>query len=112
MRPSPFIACIAAAAASLAALSAGEPAGAAPQPGPGPSIPASVIAASAAPGHHWSAGAERYAVGKTLDLPVTMADGTVLRADVYYPTDPRTKHRAAGRFPVVLTQSPYGKGMA
>ena len=39
-----------------------------------------------------------------------MPDGTVLRADVYYPTDASGK-RAAGPFPVVLTLTPYGKGV-
>lgn len=38
-----------------------------------------------------------------------MSDGTVLRADVYYPTDPRTGAEADGPFPVLLQQTPYGK---
>jgi hypothetical protein len=38
-----------------------------------------------------------------------MRDGTVLRANVYYPTDHKTRKEASGRFPVVLTQTPYGK---
>jgi uncharacterized protein len=37
------------------------------------------------------------------DVPVTMSDGTVLRADVHRPDAP-------GRFPVLLTQTPYNKG--
>ena len=36
------------------------------------------------------------------NLPVTMRDGTVLRADVYQPT-------LAGRYPVVLQRTPYDK---
>ena len=36
----------------------------------------------------------RYGVGKVADQPVTMSDGTVLRADVYYPTDPDRQARA------------------
>src|SRR5439155_9746802 len=35
---------------------------------------------------------------------------TVLRANVIYPTDPATGQPAAGPFPVILTQTPYGKG--
>ena len=35
----------------------------------------------------------------TDDVPVTMADGTVLRADVIYPTDPATGQPAAGPVP-------------
>lgn len=38
------------------------------------------------------------------DVPIPMDDGIVLRADVYRPTE-------AGRYPVILTYGPYGKGM-
>ena len=36
------------------------------------------------------------------DVPITMDDGTVLRGDVYRPTDD-------GQHPVILTYGPYGK---
>lgn len=36
------------------------------------------------------------------DVPVTMRDGTVLRADIYSP-------KAAGKFPVLLKRTPYNK---
>jgi len=39
------------------------------------------------------------------DLPIAMADGTVLRADVYRPNK-------KGKFPVIMTMGPYGKGLA
>ena len=39
------------------------------------------------------------------DVPITMDDGIVLRADVYRP--PRE-----GKYPVILTYGPYGKGLA
>jgi predicted acyl esterase len=38
------------------------------------------------------------------DVPIEMDDGLVLRADVYRPA-------AEGRFPVLLTYGPYGKGL-
>lgn len=57
----------------------------------------------------WRPEPASYGVGSQMNVPVTMADGTVLRADVYYPTDPATGAEAAGRFPVLLTQTPYGK---
>jgi predicted acyl esterase len=38
-----------------------------------------------------------------------MSDGTVLRTNVYYPTDPSTGQEAGGSFPVLLSQTPYGK---
>ena len=36
------------------------------------------------------------------DVPVTMSDGVILSADVYRPDKP-------GRYPVLLTQTPYNK---
>jgi putative CocE/NonD family hydrolase len=36
------------------------------------------------------------------DVPITMSDGIILRADVYRPDKP-------GRYPVILTQTPYNK---
>jgi uncharacterized protein len=43
-----------------------------------------------------------------MDIPVTMNDGVVISTEVVYPTDPATGTRAAGTFPVLLTQNPYG----
>jgi putative CocE/NonD family hydrolase len=74
-------------------------------------IPADVVAASSAPGHAWTPEAATYGIGSTLDQPVTMADGTVLRVNIYYPTLP-SGAAAPGPFPVLLTQTPYGKGQA
>lgn len=39
------------------------------------------------------------------DVPVTMDDGLVLRADVFLPATP-------GRYPALLSYGPYGKGLA
>ena len=39
------------------------------------------------------------------DVPITMDDGVVLRADVFYPL-------ASGQYPVILSYGPYGKGLA
>lgn len=39
------------------------------------------------------------------DVPATMRDGTVLRANVFKPADP-------GEFPVALTRTPYSKDLA
>jgi putative CocE/NonD family hydrolase len=38
-----------------------------------------------------------------------MSDGTVLRADLYFPTTAGTSTPANGLFPVLLQQTPYGK---
>jgi len=39
------------------------------------------------------------------DLPIEMDDGVVLRADVFRPD-------GDGRYPVLMTHGPYGKGLA
>src|SRR5947208_1353763 len=70
------------------------------------------IAASAAPGNHWQPGAARYGVSRRNGVAVRMADGTVLRADIATPSDPHTGRPATGPFPVLLTQTPYGKDTA
>jgi uncharacterized protein len=38
------------------------------------------------------------------DVPITMDDGLVIRADVYRP-------KAKGPVPVIMTFGPYGKGV-
>ena len=65
-----------------------------------PQLPPSVIAASFAPHSHWKPEKAVYGTTSTDDIPVTMRDGTVLRVNVIYPTDPKTGKVAAGRFPV------------
>ena len=64
----------------------------------------------------WVSPPAAYGEGAELNLPVVAADGTVLRADVYFPTAPCTgsacAHQpaaVAGGFPVLLQQTPYGK---
>jgi predicted acyl esterase len=44
------------------------------------------------------------------DIPVKMDDGATLFADVGYPSDRATGKRAAGTFPVLLSQNPYAGG--
>ncbi len=74
------------------------------------SPPPDVVAASSAPGSHWMPEAATYGAAATNDVPVTMSDGTVLRVNVVYPTNLKTGQEASGRFPVLLTMTPYGKG--
>jgi uncharacterized protein len=111
MRPA-RLAVIAALALGASALVPGSPAAGSSggsSSGTGTPIPASVLRASAAPGHHWTPDRARFGVGETADHSVKMSDGTVLRADVYFPTKDGTA--APGPFPVVLTLTPYGKGV-
>ncbi|HEY1832744.1 MAG TPA: CocE/NonD family hydrolase [Acidimicrobiales bacterium] len=55
----------------------------------------------------WSPQPATYGVGNDFEVPVTMSDGTILRANVYYPT--ANGGAASGPFPVLLQQTPYGK---
>jgi uncharacterized protein len=57
----------------------------------------------------WSPQAATYGSGSELDVPVPMSDGTIIRADVYYPTVSGSTTPATGPFPVMLQQTPYGK---
>ena len=59
----------------------------------------------------WAPPPATYGMGKQQEVPVTMADGTVLRADIYFPTN-ADGTAAPGPFPVVLTQTPYGALMS
>lgn len=47
-----------------------------------------------------------YGVRVTFNVPTTMRDGTVLRANIYRPDDGGT-----GTYPVLLTRLPYGKDL-
>ena len=58
---------------------------------------------------NWAPQPATYGTGSILDQPVTMSDGTILHADVYFPTVAGTKTAASGLFPVLLQQTPYGK---
>jgi uncharacterized protein len=67
------------------------------------------LAATAPAASAWTPGPARYGVGSQTNYAIRSQDGTVLRANVYYPTDLKTGREAAGAFPVILTQTPYGK---
>ena len=59
------------------------------------------------PGGTWTPGEAAYGTAQDLQVSIPMSDGVVLKADVSYPTDPATGKRAEGKFPVLLTQTPY-----
>jgi predicted acyl esterase len=56
----------------------------------------------------WQPEPASYGVSQPVTIPVRMDDGVVISAEVVYPADPATGARAAGAFPVLLTQNPYG----
>src|SRR5438552_17639653 len=57
----------------------------------------------------WKPEPATYGVGEHKNVAVTMSDGVVLRANVFYPTEPKTGAPATGPFPVLMVQTPYGK---
>ncbi len=59
----------------------------------------------------WSPRPATYGVARTADVPIRMSDGVVLYADVLRPAR-ADGTPAPGRFPVVLTQTPYNKNGA
>lgn len=63
---------------------------------------------TAYPGGRWSVPKATYGTTIQYDLQIKMSDGVVLVGDVSYPTDLTTGQRAADKFPVLLTQNPYG----
>src|SRR5579875_3097527 len=73
-----------------------------------PVLPKSVIRASSAR-HSWRPEKARYGTASRDDLAVKGAGGTTIRVNEIYPTLADGKP-APGRFPVVLTMTPYGKG--
>ncbi|HEY1919113.1 MAG TPA: CocE/NonD family hydrolase [Streptosporangiaceae bacterium] len=76
--------------------------------------PAAAAAAAAASGSSpgrtgaWQPEPASYGVSQPVDIRVRMNDGVMISTEVVYPTDPATGARAAGTFPVLLTQNPYG----
>jgi putative CocE/NonD family hydrolase len=77
--------------------------------GASPQVPASVMAASAAPGSTWRPEPAVYGTGSTNDIAVAGAGGTTIRVNEIYPTT-ASGAPAPGKFPVLLTMTPYGKG--
>ena len=71
-------------------------------------FPATAPAAGSGP---WNAEPAVYGVSSAVQHMVTMSDGVQLAVDVYVPTD-KAGAPARGSFPVILSQTPYGKRSA
>ncbi len=56
----------------------------------------------------WTPRPATYGVVSVNDLPITMSDGVVLSANIFFPARPDGT-RAPGRFPTLLVQTPYNK---
>jgi hypothetical protein len=74
-----------------------------------PELPAGVIAASAARSSKWKPDKAVYGTASIDDIPIKGAGGTTIRVNEIYPTT-ASGQPARGRFPVLLTMTPYGKG--
>jgi len=74
-----------------------------------PELPPSVISASAAPGSRWTPEKANYGTNSINDIKIKGARGTTIRVNEIYPTT-ASGTPAKGRFPVLLTMTPYGKG--
>jgi putative CocE/NonD family hydrolase len=73
-----------------------------------PTLPSSVIKASTSPHSNWRPGRAIYGTASKNNIAIKGAGGTTIRVNLIYPT---TKGKPAkGRFPVVMTMTPYGKG--
>jgi putative CocE/NonD family hydrolase len=110
-RAAPRLTAVAAVLATAAVTLTAVPSGAsAASPSDGAEVPMSKVSATttvAAPSG-WRARPASYGVNVTSDVPITMSDGVKLYANVYRPAKPDGTP-AAGRFPVILTQTPYNK---
>ena len=67
-----------------------------------------VASAASRTGDAWQPDPASYGVSAPTTVTVRMDDGVLISAEVVYPTNPATGARATGRFPVLLTQNPYG----
>jgi hypothetical protein len=70
-------------------------------------LAAASSAFAASSGDAWQPRPATYGSVTVPNVSIRMNDGVTLVGDVIYPTDPATGARAAGRFPVLLTQNPY-----
>ena len=71
---------------------------------------APLVAASGAVPDPWTARPATYRVHTTTDVRIPMSDGTLLTADIHRPAL-ADGSPAPGRFPTLLTQTPYNKNI-
>ncbi|HET8934942.1 MAG TPA: CocE/NonD family hydrolase [Polyangiales bacterium] len=62
------------------------------------------------PGGRWKVPEAMYGTIIEQNVRIMMSDGVALVGDVSYPSDLSTKQRVSAKFPVILTQNPYGAG--
>jgi putative CocE/NonD family hydrolase len=91
----------------VSAVAAGLPAGLGAASAAAPVATTTVASGRQAPSA-WKPRPATYGVHATQDVKVRMSDGTALRVNVYRPANPDGSP-VRGRFPVILTQTPYNK---
>ena len=74
-----------------------------------PELPAGVAAASASAGSTWTPEGAVYGTASENDIAIAGAGGTTIRVNEIYPTL-ASGAPAPGKFPVLMTMTPYGKG--
>jgi hypothetical protein len=74
-----------------------------------PTLPQDVITASTAADSKWKPEHAIYGTASHNDIPIRGAGGTIIRVNEIYPTT-KDGQPAKGKFPVVMTMTPYGKG--
>jgi putative CocE/NonD family hydrolase len=73
-----------------------------------PNLPDGVIKASTSPHSTWRPGKAIYGTASRNNIAIKGAGGTTIRVNLIYPTT--NGKPAKGKFPVVMTMTPYGKG--
>lgn len=73
-----------------------------------PTLPDAVVSASTSPHSTWKPEHAIYGTASRNDIPVKGVGATIIRVNEIYPT--KDGKPAEGKFPVVLTMTPYGKG--
>jgi uncharacterized protein len=74
-----------------------------------PTLPSSVITDSSARNSRWQPEKAIYGTASKNDIAIAGAGGTTIRVNEIYPTT-ASGAAAKGRFPILLTMTPYGKG--
>jgi hypothetical protein len=74
-----------------------------------PTLPQDVINASTVADSSWQPEHAIYGTASHNDIPIKGAGGTIIRVNEIYPTT-KDGQPAKGKFPVVMTMTPYGKG--
>ncbi|HVW79896.1 MAG TPA: CocE/NonD family hydrolase [Mycobacteriales bacterium] len=74
-----------------------------------PQLPQSVVKASSAADSTWKPEHAIYGTASRNDIAIRGAGGTIIRVNEIYPTT-KDGRPAKGKFPVVMTMTPYGKG--